>query len=244
MVHEAEQDGVRGAWRRRLQGRNGGRCTRWRAGSRGSGSPGRGLQSAAQAGVSVRVAAADVQRDAVGPADHRQVGVAGQGEHLAGGQQGPVPGAGRQRPRQRRCAPRPGPGRPARPALPGRSPAGPVPSPQPTARAFPAGPPRTASPRSRRGTAREPGAEEPARRQARGGARSARGAAGGRGAARNRPRFALRPGCSDGGSAVPGAGLPRVQAAWQAAVSPSIRRCAAVRVSSAPSGGPNVCTAS
>jgi hypothetical protein len=37
--------------------------------------------------------------------------------------------------------------------------------------------------------------------------------------------------------------VPESRAAWQAAVSPSIRRCAAVRVSSVPSGGPKACTA-
>ena len=37
--------------------------------------------------------------------------------------------------------------------------------------------------------------------------------------------------------------VPASRAAWQAAVRPSIRRCAAVRVSSVPRGGPNVCTA-
>ena len=45
------------------------------------------------------------------------------------------------------------------------------------------------------------------------------------------------------GGAVPGPAVPASRAAWQAAVRPSIRRCAAVRVSSVPRGSQHTYTA-
>ena len=43
------------------------------------------------------VAAPDIQREAITPADEADLGAAGQGEDLAGGQQGPIAGLGGRR---------------------------------------------------------------------------------------------------------------------------------------------------